>query len=245
MLRDRSPRDLNRVDWRRAVRRTFVVLCQVFSPAKPASSKTTRRRLSLYVRSAAWHLTETKYRTRPKGVLRLSVVEHRYPKELEGRTPLEEKLLAPNLAYGFITKFNVRRGTTYRRHVSGHITVFPNNIEAPTTSVLPHPLISVLDQVHIIWTGVKQPAPADVGKLLTVRPPVFRTALRWLQGHNSLYATVTVDEAELGSWSFEGSTVPRLAYRRMVRDQESVEKLVRTAQITPPADRGQAAPEQG
>ena len=92
--------------------------------------------------------------------------EHRYPAELRQLTPLEEKLIALDSAYGFITKFNVKRGQdtgpTYRRHVKGHITVFP--VES-VSAILPHPLISTLEKVHIIWTGPDRPTPRDVGNL--------------------------------------------------------------------------------
>jgi hypothetical protein len=82
-----------------------------------------------------------------------------------------------------------------------------------------------------------------VSKLLSVRPSALRTALRWLRVNNPLYADIVIDEEEMSSWSFEdGSQVPTLAYQRMVREQETAEEAIRTAQIVPPADRGEDLP---
>jgi hypothetical protein len=173
--------------------------------------------------------------------------EHRYPRELRELTPLEEKLISLNAAYGFITKFNVQRGQqtgpTYQKHVVGHISVFPNDVDSLAARILPHPLVSTLEQVHVIWTGLKRPKPLDVSKLLSVRPGALRAALEWLRVNNPLYADIVINEEEMNSWSFEDSSqVPTLAYQRMVGEQETAEEAIRTAQIVPPADRGQDLP---
>ena len=59
--------------------------------------------------------------------------EHMFPDELKGLTPVEEKLIALNSCYGFITKYSLpegrRQSTRYPKHVKGHITVFPNNVQ--------------------------------------------------------------------------------------------------------------------
>jgi hypothetical protein len=82
-----------------------------------------------------------------------------------------------------------------------------------------------------------------VSKLLSVRPGALRAALQWLRVHNPLYADIGINEEEMQSWSFEdGSQVPVLAYERMVREEETAEEAIRTAQIVPPADRGQDIP---
>jgi hypothetical protein len=163
--------------------------------------------------------------------------EHRYPRELRELTPLEEKLISLNATYGFITKFNVQRGQqtgpTYRKHVVGHISVFPNDVESLAARTLPHPLVSTLDQVHVIWTGLERPSPRDVSKLLSVRPGALRTALQWLRVNNPLYAHIVINEEEMNSWSFEdGSQVPVLAYERMLREEETAEEAIRTADRT-------------
>jgi hypothetical protein len=176
--------------------------------------------------------------------------EHKYPKELGDLTPLEEKLISLNAAYGFITKFNVQSGqhtgSTYRKHIAGHITVFPNNVETLAATVLPHPLVATLEQVHVIWTGIERPTPQDVGKLLSVRPAVLLDALTWLKLHNPLYIDIEIDHTEMASWTFEDdSYVPAQAYQNMLREEETTEELIRTGQVVPPMDRGQDAPNKG
>lgn len=175
--------------------------------------------------------------------------EHRYPQQLRDLTPLEEKLISLNAAYGFITKFNVQRGQqtgpTYRKHISGHITVFPNDVESLAATILPHPLVSTLKYVHVIWTGSERPTPQDVSKLLSVRPDVLRAALRWLQLNNPLYADIIINDEEITSWRFEdGSQVPAVVYQNITKEKETAEEVIRTAQIVPPTDRGQDIPRQ-
>ncbi|KAJ4175403.1 hypothetical protein NW755_014920, partial [Fusarium falciforme] len=67
-----------------------------------------------------------------------------FPEELKGLTPVEEKLIRLNSCYGFITKYSIaegqRQSVTYPKHVKGHITVFPNNVQELATRILPHPL---------------------------------------------------------------------------------------------------------
>ncbi|KAM4064047.1 PIF1-like helicase [Hirsutella rhossiliensis] len=59
--------------------------------------------------------------------------EHAYPDELKDLTPLEEKLISLNSCYGFVTKYSIpggqRQSVRYPRHVKGHITVFPNDVQ--------------------------------------------------------------------------------------------------------------------
>jgi hypothetical protein len=125
----------------------------------------------------------------------------------------------------------------------GHISVFPNHVESLAAAILPHPLVSTLDQVHVIWSGLERPRPLDVSKLLSVRPRALRRALQWLQANNPFYFDIVINEGEMNSWSFEnGCQVPTLAYQRMVREEETAEEAIRTAQIVPPSDRGQDLP---
>ncbi|EKG09157.1 hypothetical protein MPH_13841, partial [Macrophomina phaseolina MS6] len=67
--------------------------------------------------------------------------EHMFPDELKDLSPVEEKLIALNSCYGFITKYSIpegrRQSVRYPRHVKGHITVFPNNVQELVTNVLP------------------------------------------------------------------------------------------------------------
>lgn len=59
---------------------------------------------------------------------------------MKGLTPVEEKLIALNSCYGFIAKFSIsegrRQSVRYPRHVKGHITVFPNNVQELVAKVL-------------------------------------------------------------------------------------------------------------
>ena len=63
--------------------------------------------------------------------------------------------IALNPCYGFITKFSLMEGyrqtTRYPKHVKGHITVFPNNVQELVENVLPHPLLKVMDDIHVSW----------------------------------------------------------------------------------------------
>ncbi|KJZ70496.1 hypothetical protein HIM_10125 [Hirsutella minnesotensis 3608] len=78
--------------------------------------------------------------------------EHRYPKELDGLSPLEERLVALQAPFGYITKFTVDNktpsGVSYRKHVKGHIVVFPNNANDLVATVLPHPLLQTIENIH-------------------------------------------------------------------------------------------------
>ncbi|KAF2186114.1 hypothetical protein K469DRAFT_533468, partial [Zopfia rhizophila CBS 207.26] len=129
--------------------------------------------------------------------------EHTFPDELKDLTPVEEKLIALNSCYGFITKFSVVKGhresATYPKHIKGHITVFPNNVQELVTQVLPHPLLKVMDEIHVSWQGAQKPAPKDLSILLSVRRPVVERALVWLRRNNPLYANIEINTVEMES----------------------------------------------
>ncbi|KJZ69221.1 hypothetical protein HIM_11384 [Hirsutella minnesotensis 3608] len=130
--------------------------------------------------------------------------EHMFPDELRGLTPVEEKLISLNSCYGFVTRYSIpggqRQGVRYPRHVKGHITVFPNNVQELATKVLPHPLLQALDEIHVSWQGAEKPAPSDLSSLLSVRRRVVGRALVWLKTNNPHYAEIAIDEAEMESW---------------------------------------------
>lgn len=94
--------------------------------------------------------------------------EHRYPKELDGLSPLEERLIALQAPFGYITKFTVDNktpsGASYRKHVKGHIVVFPNNVEDLVATVLPHPLLQTIENIHVSWSGANRPSPRKWGR---------------------------------------------------------------------------------
>lgn len=170
--------------------------------------------------------------------------EHMFPDELKGLTPVEEKLIALNSCYGFITKYSVPKGqrqnVTYPKHVKGHITVFPNNVQELVTNVLPHPLLRVMDEIHVSWQGKEKPAPSDLSALLSVRRRVVERALVWLKRHNPLYANITINTAEMDSWEAPGSAqdVPFQVYERLERNEPSAWEKARTDQVVPSTERG-------
>ncbi|KAL6406093.1 hypothetical protein AUP68_10655 [Ilyonectria robusta] len=121
--------------------------------------------------------------------------EHTFPDELKDLTPVEEKLISLNSCYGFITKYSIsdghRQGATYPRHVKGHITVFPNNVQELATNVLPHPLLKVMDDIHVSWQGQEKPAPSDLSALLSVRRSAVEKALAgFLSIFHTPYGTI-------------------------------------------------------
>ncbi|KAM4062523.1 ATP-dependent DNA helicase PIF1 [Hirsutella rhossiliensis] len=128
--------------------------------------------------------------------------EHVFPDELKGLTPVEEKLIALNSCYGF--------------HVKGHITVFPNNVQELATNVLPHPLVRVMDEIHVSWQGAVRPTPSDMSSLLSVRRRVVERALIWLKRNNPHYAGIEIDAAEMESWGDSADGVPPLVRGRRV-----------------------------
>jgi hypothetical protein len=168
--------------------------------------------------------------------------EHIYPDELKDLSPIEEKLIALNSCYGFITKYNVAKGhresATYPKHVKGHITVFPNNVQELVTRVLPHPLLRMMDEIHVSWQGAEKPAPKDLSVLLSVRRRVVEKALLWLKRHNPHYADIDIDIAEMESWGESAHGVPSQVYARLDRNEPSAWEKTRTAQLVPPTERG-------
>ncbi|KAF1993896.1 hypothetical protein P154DRAFT_476817, partial [Amniculicola lignicola CBS 123094] len=168
--------------------------------------------------------------------------EHMFPDELKGLTPVEEKLIALNSCYGFITRYSIpgsrKPSTRYPKHVKGHITVFPNNLQELVADVLPHPLLKVMDDIHVSWQGPEKPTPNDLSVLLSVRRRVVEKALVWLKGHNSLYENIEIDVAEMESWGAPSHGVPSQVYERMERNEPSAWEKTRTAQLVPPTERG-------
>ncbi|KAJ3572625.1 hypothetical protein NPX13_g4988 [Xylaria arbuscula] len=169
--------------------------------------------------------------------------EHRYPEELSSLSPVEERLIALQSAFGYITKFTVdnktRSGISYRKHVKGHIVVFPNKVEDLVATVLPHPLLQTIENIHVSWSGASKPGPADVGHLLQVRKSRVRAALSWLQRNNPLYGHITINNDEMDGWHYaEGSSVPSMIMERMQREEPSTVEKTQTDHIVPDTDRG-------
>ncbi|KAJ6437553.1 G1/S regulator [Purpureocillium lavendulum] len=167
--------------------------------------------------------------------------EHMFPEELKGLTPVEEKLISPNSCYGFVARHSIpggrKQSARYPRHVRGHITVFPNNVQELATKVLPHPLVRVMDEIHVSWQGAEKPGPSDLSGLLSVRRRVVERALVWLKENNPHYAEIEIDVAEMDSWGAPAQGVPSLVYDRMERNEPSGWEKTRTAHVVPPTDR--------
>lgn len=169
--------------------------------------------------------------------------EHRYPGELNGLSPVEERLIALQAPFGYITKFTVDNktpsGASYRKHVKGHIVVFPNNVDDLVATVLPHPLLQTIENIHVSWSGPTRPSPAEVGTLLQVRKSRVTAALLWLQRNNPLYKDIKIDLDEIRGWQYaEGSTVPIILMERMQREEPSAVERTHTDPIVPNTDRG-------
>jgi hypothetical protein len=171
--------------------------------------------------------------------------EHTFPDELKGLSPVEEKLIALNSCYGFITKYSVvegqkrnSQGAGYVKHIKGHLTVFPNNVQELISNVLPHPLLKVLDDIHVSWQGAEKPAPKDLSVLLSVRRSAVESALLWLKRNNPLYADIQIDTAEMESWDSPPHGVPSQVYERLERNEPSAYEKTRTAHVVPPTERG-------
>ncbi|KAJ3455137.1 hypothetical protein MRS44_013737 [Fusarium solani] len=169
--------------------------------------------------------------------------EHRYPEELDGLSPVEERLIALQAPFGYITKFTVDNrtpsGLSYRKHVKGHIGVFPNKVEDLVATVLPHPLLETIENIHVSWSGSSKPSSTDVGHLLQVRKSRVRAALLWLQKNNPLYEHIGINHGEIDDWRYaEGSDVPTLIMDMMQREEPSVAEKTQTDHIVPDTDRG-------
>ncbi|OAL42602.1 hypothetical protein IQ07DRAFT_669266 [Pyrenochaeta sp. DS3sAY3a] len=168
--------------------------------------------------------------------------EHTFPEELKGLTPVEEKLIALNSCYGFITKYAVpggrRQSTRYPKHVKGHITVFPNNVQELVTNVLPHRLVRVMEDIHVSWEGSVKPTPQDLSALLSVRRRVVEKALVWLTRNNHLYSHIEIDVAEMESWDAPSHGVPAEIYERLERNEPSAMEKARTGHVVPQTERG-------
>lgn len=116
--------------------------------------------------------------------------------------------------------------------------MFPNNVQELVTNVLPHPLLRVLDEIHVSWQGREKPAPSDLSALLSVRRHVVERALVWLKRHNPLYANIDIDTAEMDSWEALAHGVPSQVYERLERNEPSAWEKARTGQVVPPTERG-------
>lgn len=63
--------------------------------------------------------------------------------------------------------------------------------------MLLHPLLCVLDEIHISWHSREKPAPKDLSKLFSIRRTVIKRALVWLIRYNPHYQEIQIDAAEM------------------------------------------------
>ncbi|KAM4062608.1 PIF1-like helicase [Hirsutella rhossiliensis] len=144
-----------------------------------------------------------------------------------------------NMAIGLDNK--TRSGISYRKHVKGHIVVFPNKVDDLVATVLPHPLLQAIENIHVSWSGSAKPGSADVGHLLRVRKSRVAAALAWLQRNNPLYENISINQAEMDGWQYaDGFSVPTVIMDRMQREEPSTVERTQTDHIVPNTDRGLA-----
>jgi len=79
--------------------------------------------------------------------------KHCYLLELYNLSPVKEKLISLNTAYGSIARFIVNKKNYteiyYCRRIKGYIIVFLNDVEGLTTNVLLHPLLKTIENIYI------------------------------------------------------------------------------------------------
>jgi hypothetical protein len=164
---------------------------------------------------------------------------HQYPQELMDLTPIEERAISVNTPFAYITKLRMDLqwvGTKYRKHVRGHICVFPNNTHDLTITVLPRTLQSTLENFLITWSGKDEPSDKDLSTYATIRPPVIEKALLWLKGNNPIYSNVDIDTERLSRWT---PTRVMSAIRACTHHAEpTVDEKINTAHYTTAEDRG-------
>lgn len=241
-----APVELETIEWDMWVRsglgkrvRSPFACRQCFPPGQTVSA----------CRDCAKHLR--KGGLSPAGYVHMGLgCEHMYPVELEGLTVVEQKLIGLYSCYGLITKHIIpkerkreqwRQNASYPKHVKGHVTVFPNNVQELASKVLPHLLVKVMEEIHVSWQGPKEPTRSDLSAPLSVRRHVVERALNWLKENNPLYADIHINTDEMDTWegpSSDGVYVPSVIYNRMERNEPTVYEKVRTAQLVPSVERG-------
>jgi hypothetical protein len=169
---------------------------------------------------------------------------HRYPDELKGLSPLEERLIGIYIPCGWITKVTIdlEKGTSgrYRRHIKGHIMPVPNDVQGLAANVLPHPLLEERERIHVCFVGPRKPAPQHLSFMLSVNPQKVKHALVWLKSHNDHYRSIEISEENLHSWGrpSPGSEVPTELYEQMVAQELRAEDEIRTGHYVSAAERG-------
>ncbi|KAH7116649.1 hypothetical protein B0J13DRAFT_630282 [Dactylonectria estremocensis] len=149
--------------------------------------------------------------------------EHRYPKELDDLSPIEERLIALQAPFGYITKFTVDNkapsGLNYRKHIKDHIVVFPNKVDDLVVTVLP----------IRYWKRSRtstSPGAAQASLALQMSVTFFKSA-------KPLWGMLWY------GWQYEDSSnVPIVILKIMRREEPSIAEKTQTDHIVPATDRG-------
>lgn len=185
------------------------------------------------------------------GDLRFLTCSHLYPPELRGLTIAEERLISLNVPYGYITRYcrPTSAGTSwhYRQHKQGHISVYINDLDSLTATVLPHPLVRMMENIRVCWSGAQVPSATDLSKLMSVRPHRIMRALRWKKIHDELYANIQIDEDIMSTWDLDPETsVPTALWNHLEEIEDTLASNIRSAPIISGLDRAdQDEPSEG
>jgi hypothetical protein len=120
------------------------------------------------------------------------------PKELQGLTWLEERLVARAHASGGILRLQRGSRDAYMG-IKGHMVVCPQDTRE-LLDILPLPPSRLPDYIRVVWTGGIRPTPAELNSKLSVRTTRVYAALLWLCAHNEDYEDVTIDHSQFDTW---------------------------------------------
>ena len=119
------------------------------------------------------------------------------PRELQGFTWLEEKLLARRHLVGTIVRLQQRHGGYLG--LKGHMILVPQNT-TELVNLLPRSPSSLPDMVRVVWTGREPPKHGDLQGNFTINKQRVHDALVWLIKNNRDYKDVDIDREEFSKW---------------------------------------------
>ncbi|KAF8465689.1 hypothetical protein BDZ91DRAFT_658879, partial [Kalaharituber pfeilii] len=119
------------------------------------------------------------------------------PLYLRNLTLVEEQLIAPCKAFGFIAKL-VGSSPVHYRHCKGHMIVVPQNVQ-PLFKILPSRDLRLSETIKVMWVGKSRPSDEELRPTLQVRRDVVLNALLGLKRDNNLFRDVEVDHELLNS----------------------------------------------
>ena len=68
------------------------------------------------------------------------------------------------------------------------MTVFSNDVQGLCSDVLPHPLVTEMDNLHVCFVSLRKSIPTDVKFVLAVKLQRLKRVLVSLKANRSLYA---------------------------------------------------------